>query len=101
MIASDAAIRIKNRRTRSAGLNGPLQKTIRRRTYRILLSALMHLAQYVCFVGTPFSITVTRCRLGWKGRLVCRFECETACPNVTALPQLLHFAIGVTSLSFR
>lgn len=57
----------------------------------------MHLAQNVCFVGLPFSITVTRCRLGWKGRLVCRFECETACPNVTVLPQLLHFAIGETS----
>ena len=57
----------------------------------------MHLAQYVCLVGLPFSITVTRCKLGWKGRLVCRFECETACPNVTALPQLLHFAIGETS----
>jgi len=53
----------------------------------------MHLVHIVVFTALPFSNTVTRCRLGWKGRLVCRLECETACPKVTDLLQLLHLAI--------
>jgi hypothetical protein len=53
----------------------------------------MHLVHHVVLTDLPFCITVTRWRLGWKGRLVARFECETARPKTTVLPQLLHFAI--------
>lgn len=61
---------------------------------RSLAIALMHLAHNVTFTGRPFSMMVTRCRLGWKGRLVARLECDTAWPKVTVLLQLLHFAIS-------
>ena len=46
--------------------------------YVVFASVRMHLVQSVFWTFWPFSMIVTFCRLGWNGRLVARFENETA-----------------------
>lgn len=78
--------------SKTGGISAGFEETLtNQRTFDI---ALMHLVHSVTFTGRPFSMIVTRCRLGRKGRLVARLECDTAWPKVTALLQLLHFAIS-------
>lgn len=45
--------------------------------YAVFASVRMHLAHNVFCTLRPFSMTVTFCKLGRKGRLVARLENET------------------------
>ena len=44
-------------------------------------------------LGVPLTTALTRLIFGFQVLFVLRFECETARPKATALPQISHFAI--------
>ena len=50
-------------------------------------------------LGVPLTTALTRLIFGFQVLFVLRFECETARPKATALPQISHFAITCTSLN--
>lgn len=62
-------------------------------TQAVLTNVRMHLAHSNFRTFTPFSITDTICKFGWKVRRVALLDHGRFRPKVVVLPQCAHFAI--------